>query len=241
MMTAHDLLVFDREYQSVLFKYIGFIESQMRAQYSHWMRYEHGDCALYNSDLFLRKLNHTRTIEILNQEIARAARKAGSSKAAQEQSRQNIPIDTAIECATLGTVSRLFSNTSDRKVTDKVACSFGCSKSELSSWLRTITDVRNICAHFSPYVTKRQIPSVPLRIKCMPRSDNTATFYIVLLILHLISFNSSFLPPSLNRALSMKRELEELFEKFLLQHGDLSRAVGIPPDWRVQIELALRD
>ena len=73
---ANDLMTFDRRYQSILFKYIGIIEAQMRAQYSHWMGHFHGDFSIYDTSLFLRIENHVRTILHLRDEMGRKIRRS---------------------------------------------------------------------------------------------------------------------------------------------------------------------
>lgn len=145
---VNDLLAFDRRYQSVLFRHIGIFESKLRVQHARRMEEAHGTFALYDETLFLRPDRYERSMGFYSSEVKRQASKSRAVRRSLEESGGRLPIGRDMECVTLGTLSQLFSNTADQEVTSGVASSFGCSKSELSSWTRTITDVRNVCAHF---------------------------------------------------------------------------------------------
>lgn len=237
---ANDLMTFDRRYQSILFKYIGIIEAQMRAQYSHWMGHFHGDFSMYDTSLFLRIENHVRTILHLRDEMGRKIRRSRWMTEAFVSNGERLPVDQAVECATLGTLVQLFSNTADRDVTGRVSSSFGCSKAELSSWMKTITDVRNICAHFDSYVTRRQIPSTPMAITGMPEADNRSTFYIVLIILSLLSARITFSDLNLTYANRMQCEVKNLVSDFVrLYPMGLVRLMGFHESWERDVDFAV--
>ena len=228
---AHDLLTFDRRFQSVLFKYMGVLEMQMRAQYSHWMEKAHGAFSLYDSTQFLREDNHLKSLKHLDDEILRKVRRSRGLKRVYEQSGNRLPIAKAVECATLGTLVQLFSNTKDADVTSRVCESFACRKSELSSWMKTLTDVRNICAHFDCYAARKQIPSTPRRIRGLDGADNTKTSYIVLVILRLIASNAPFKDRNLDYAFRMMTDMRALTGDYGGMYRDLLRIIGFPDDW----------
>lgn len=235
---THDLLSFDRKYQAILFKYIGVVEAQMRAQYSHRMETAHGEYALYDASLFLRRENYEKTLSFYQAEVQRKARRSWAMRSLIERSGGRLPIASGVECVTLGTLSQLFANTADARVTRKVAESFGCTKSELSSWLKTITDVGNVCAHFDSYAVRRQIPSNPLKIADMPESDNKSTFYIVLLLLHLMEQKIPSNDLSLIYTFIMRREIRELVESMRQRLPGMLPHLGFPNDWKAQMDYA---
>ena len=235
---AHDILTFDRRYQSILFRYIGIVESQMRAQYAHRMEALHGAFALYDSSLFLRRKNYDKSMRFYGAEVGRQLRKSRHLRKVSAESGGRLPIEYGVECATLGTLSQLFSNTADTRVTERVSTSFGCTKTELTSWLRTVTDVRNICAHFDAYAVRRQIPSLPLRIADMPDADNRGTFYVVLLLLNLMEQRVLFSDLNLVYTYTMRHDIKSLVEPFDEAHPGVIRHLGFPEDWEAQMDCA---
>lgn len=174
---AHDLITYDRRMQSVILKYTGIIETQFRARFSRAMGALHGDFCLYDADNFLRRDRWESVMADVRREIGRRSRRDRSLRAAMDRSDGTVPVDAAVECMTLGTLSKLYNNAADRTATEWVAGGFNSRPVELRSWMRTMADVRNVCAHFNPYVILRQIPSTPLPIVGCPLS-NTSPFYV---------------------------------------------------------------
>lgn len=236
---ACSLLMFDRRYQSILFKHIGTVETQMRAQYAHWMGVLHGPFSLYDETLFLRRENHAKSLAIFAEEAARKARKSKRVKNEIDANGGRLTLSTGMECTTLGTMSRLYANTADQKVASKIANSFCCTKAELSSWLKTLTDVRNICAHFDSYVTRKQIPSTPLKIADMPNANSNGTFYIVLLLIKLLSAQRArFSNPERTRNHELENEVRELAGLYSEAHSRPLSDIGFPDDWESLMEQA---
>ena len=235
---AHDVMTFDRRYQATLMKYIGIFEMQMRAQYSHHMRINSGDFPLYNPSLFLRSEMYSRTFNVFEREVVTRRRNRDARvTSALSTNGGMLPVELATECMSLGCLMRFYANTKDRRVTGAVSNSFGTSKSNLISWGKTITSVRNICAHFEPYVTRAQIPSTPRRLQDT-NADNNQTFYIVLLLLSLLSSNAQFPDKALEYSFRMKLDIASEVNGFALLYSHALQAMGIPGNWRQLIESA---
>ena len=173
---AHDLLTYDRRMQTVILRYIGIVESQFRARYSRAMSALHGDMALYDPALFRKEERWARAMRDASREIARKANMSRAVRGALD-AEGKAPVGVAVEYMTLGTLSKLYDNTSDQAVVDWVAHGMNASARELRGWLRTVADVRNVCAHFNPYAVRRQIPTTPLPIRGCELS-NRSPFYI---------------------------------------------------------------
>lgn len=218
---AHDVLTFDRRYQALLFMYIGVVETQMRAQYAHWMAARHGDGALYDKGLFHDVGRWERSVGAVMREARRRA-PGGTCRP---------PVGVAVEGMTLGTLVKLYSNTADREVTGPVAGSFRCSKRELSNWMRVMTDVRNICAHFGCLAARRQLPSKPLPIRRLEGCDAASTFYAVLLLQRLLSTDARFHDANLLYSERMMSELRGVVAPFREAYPGLLPALGFPPRW----------
>lgn len=231
LKTAHDMLTFDRRIQSVLLKYIGIIEAQMRAQYSAAMASTHGPFAIYDAALFLRPERYEKTFVAYSEEVDRASKRNRDIRLECEKFDGCLPIWAGAECMTLGVLSSFYSNTSDRSITDSVADSFGVKKDELTNWMKTVTEVRNICAHFEPLLVRRQLPSVPKRIlgvQCERRSP----FMAMLIVSHLLGKSVGSFDPNLNYGNRVKEELAGViigFEQHCNGHVPIQR---FPFNWR---------
>ena len=227
---AHDLMYFDRRCQSVLFEYIGVFETQLRAQFGHWLREEAGDYAIHEQRLFLNQKNYQESIRRLNTE---AARKAKNSRTfAKCMNNGQIRIDAAVECMSLGTLSQLYSNCKQTENTKKIAESFGVSKSDLVNWSRTITAARNACAHFDCLFLRKQLQKTPRAIRGINGMSSRKPFYLVLLIEKLLSssmvFGDQALHYSSRLAIRMTDEIEQVEENV----PGLMDYLGLPDDWR---------
>ena len=203
--TANNLMTFDRRMQATVLKYIGVFEARFRALYLSTIAECHGAYAIYDSGLFLRADRHAATMANYEREVSNRIKRDAPMRRAYENGCGKLPLWMGLECMTLGTLSALYSNTADKTASGFIANSLGCTKAELSSWMRTITAVRNICAHFEPLFVRRQIPSVPKKIIGV-NCPRTAPLYAVLLLVKLLEepgFTSS------DRNLIYARRLEE--------------------------------
>lgn len=228
---AHDTLTFDRTFQSILFKYIGIFETQFRAKYSHLMKEEYGNFALYSKDNFLREENYKASFKFYENEVRRQIRKDFKLSKIYKSNNDKLPIHAGVECMTLGTLLQLYANTKSNNITKGVASTFGTTKAELSSWAKSICDVRNVCAHFDCYLTRRQIPSIPRKIRNI-KADNTSTFYIVLILLRILDYENPFNDLCLNYADELRRDIEFAIKEYAEIYDYLLPDLGFPDNYK---------
>lgn len=229
---ASDLLSFDRLMQAVTLRFIGVIEAQMRAQYSHAMAERHGSLAIYDGSLFLREDRYMRSRESYDAEVGKKARRSKKVKRLMDQNGGMIPIWAGVECMTMGTLFNLYSNTADNEVTRRVADSFGVTKDELANWSKTLTEVRNICAHFEPLFVRKQLPSVPKPIKGGPNCPRRAPLYSSAIIAYLLRNSIETYDKPLMYGELFKAELSETIEEFERFAGSPVPIPGFPFNWR---------
>ena len=231
---AHDLLTFDRRMQSVLLRYIGIFESQFKAQYLASFAAQHGAYALYAPDLFLRANYYETSLGYYESEVAKRVSRDGAYRRHYKEGDGKLPLWMGLECMTLGTVASFYSNTADRKVTDWVAGSFGVTKSELVSWTKTITSIRNICAHFEPLFVRKQLPAQPKRIKgtTCPRR---APLYSVVLVAHLLRNSIDTSDKNLEYGRSLETEASIEIEYFQRYFNGAIPLPNFPFNWRTHL------
>lgn len=228
---AYDLFALDRCLQSILFRFIGLFELQLRSQYANAMGERYGAFPQYNESLFLRKATYYESMKIYRHEVDGKAKKNRALAKKIERNGGMLPIWHAVELLSLGTLSRFFSNTKDNDATRSISHSFNASKTDLSSWIKTIVAVRNICAHFDHFVVRRQIPSIPkpiVGVEC----ENTSPFYIVLILARILDAEPETERSSTRNSEQIKSDTQSIFDCFFKSHNSLSTLPGIPKNWK---------
>lgn len=236
--TAHDALTFDRDLKASILKHIGVFEGQMRARYGHLIAEAHGPFPIYDEGLFLNAGNHAKTLGSFREEVSkRATRERGLADECSAHGGR-LPIWRAVECMTLGTLCHFYANTRDNSVTGAVAASFGASKAELVNWSKTITQVRNICAHFEPYIIRKEIPSTPMRIKGCECPRRTPLFIVVLLAKLLGAHSADPRNRGLDYGLRVRLDARTTIGDFESFSGGVVPIPGFPLNWRTLLDVS---
>lgn len=184
------LMDLDRDLQGSLMRAIGAIEAQVKARYCVLIVVGFGVECLYDHGNFNREAVHSRCIGAIGRELRRQAR--GNDSLRTWLGGGPVPCDVALGASTFGTLSKLVANTASAEVVCELAASLGTDQTSLVSWLRTLTAVRNICAHFGVLAARGQIPAVPRRIRGCS-DDHTAPLYALALVDELLRGREAFL------------------------------------------------
>jgi abortive infection bacteriophage resistance protein len=228
--TAHDLLQFDRRFQSILLKYIGMFEMQLRAQYAYKMNESAGEHCLYDPGLFLDYAKYARTMETVGGELRKRAKHSKRLRSTLDGNGGKAPVWHAVECMSLGNLSKLYSNTKDVAVTHSVADSFGVKRDELTSWLACLTAARNSCAHYDCLAFRKQLSTPPKRIRGVD-CPNTIPFYTVFLLEKVLSTNRVFDDDSLHYSSDLATEIVAAIADFRQSQTGLISAMRLPENW----------
>lgn len=143
-----DLYNFDRHFRLIVFNAIERIEVALRAKLIYHLSLNHGECWYINQSIFTDKIQHADFLSKLNREMK------SSSEEFMKSHYKNHKTDypeawKALEVVTMGTISKIYDNLNHQlPEKSKIANEFGLSSVKVfSSWLRSITLVRNIIAH----------------------------------------------------------------------------------------------
>jgi abortive infection bacteriophage resistance protein len=167
------LYCFDRDLKHIVFQAMEKLENCLKAQISNHMSLSFGAHWYTDSRHFSTLFNHQ---ELLDEIKAKADAQYPPNSFRHYQSRylpQGTPASWMVfEELTLGTVSRILESlqgsnpkkgyTSPR---NEICAFFGTTHNFLTSWIRTLTWVRNVCAHHG-YLWQRKIlfePQFPVR------------------------------------------------------------------------------
>ena len=163
------LYVFDRELRLLLLDAIERLEVAMRAQLTNTLAEHHGPHGYLDATLFDTRYNHAWLIDQLdNKAKAREvetflAHYRSKYTAAPAQP----PIWMAVELLTFKEVSILFAHLRQAKDTQRIEAHFDCKFPLLKSWFRSLSDLRNVCAHHAR-VWNREFGSRPEMPKKIP-------------------------------------------------------------------------
>ncbi len=141
---------FDCQLRLILFSAIEFIEISLRAKMIYHLSQTYGGLWYLNDALFADSAKHKIHISALQEEFARSGEVF--AKAFRERYTNEEPdVWLIFEVATFGILSKIYKNL-NHVLPEKsvIAKDFGLNlHSELSSWLESVTSLRNIVAHHS--------------------------------------------------------------------------------------------
>lgn len=225
---AQQLILLDQALQAVLLRGIGTIEVQFRAAYSRFMADEHGPFAHRHRENFQKDEHFEKFLEDYGRELGYKIRNGNRHVRASFEEYGDLPIWEAVDLMPLGTLSKLYRNTRSKDIRRAVADTFGCKYEFLTSWLRTICEVRNRCAHFddvciTPLVCRpKKIPGVI--------AQNDTAFYAALVVQRLIEGSDAaiFDVVSEQHYTSFANEFVSIADKM---QPIVFKAAGFPPNW----------
>ena len=164
------LYVFDRELRLLLLDAIERIEVALRTQLANTLADHHQPHGYLSPLVFDSRYDHSWLLKTLAQP------QKGKNKETFLLHYQNNypnspaqpPIWMAVECLTFSEVSILFANLRNPKDTQRIEQHFGWKFTVLKSWFRSLSDLRNLCAHHSR-VWNREFGSFPELPKRCPQ------------------------------------------------------------------------
>jgi len=192
---ANELFTFDRRYQSILLENIGLLEVQVRAAFAQEIAAARGPYALYDPDSFRQsvqgKTGYAAAFARYEEDLRKALSHRGARLLHQAQGGR-VPVWSAVEAMSFGTLSQFFSLTRSGAVRSAVAERFCIDQSVLVGWLRCLTDVRNVCAHYG-VLCGRQLSKVPKALRGFRRfKDNRHPLYAAVVLARLLRQDQVF-------------------------------------------------
>lgn len=165
------LYEFDRELRILIFDVIERIEIALRTRLIYHLSHEVDPWWFQNLELFANSGDIVKTLASVNSELSR------SRDAFIVEHRDKYKKDTrfppawkTLEVVSFGNLSKMYGNLKPGiKAKDLIAAEFGTvNHTFLPSWLQTIAQIRNICAHHGRLWNK----NLPGRPKLLPKPPN---------------------------------------------------------------------
>jgi abortive infection bacteriophage resistance protein len=224
------LYAFDRDLRSIVFSAIQDIEIALRTRIIHHFSMKHGAFWFMNASLFSDAEIFDKCFLSLQNEVSRSKEDFLLEHFKKYDSPSMPPVWKTLEVASFGTLSKLFCNMADISVKKSVAKSFGLPQYKyLESWIRSITVLRNCCAHHAR-IWNRRFPLMPQ----LPKHLSFAWIEVdVAKPMKLFALLSTILYLEQN-IVSNSSIKERLLALFLRQHQSRLKAMGFPENWREQ-------
>lgn len=229
---VHDLVTIDRRFQAIVFKYIGIIEAQLRAQYSRLMALENGAFGLYDPASFFNEKQYKTSLRNAEKEADRRSKRDRRIEKRLKRDDGRIPLGYAVECMSFGTLSRFITNTRSSQVRNGISKSFGIDYFQLKSWMRSLAVLRNTCAHFDCFLALPQDPMPPVKLRGL-EYNNQAPFSIAIVICRFIAENSYFKKSELNYSYRLWRDLRDLLDEAQEEMPEALSLIDVPKDFDV--------
>jgi abortive infection bacteriophage resistance protein len=210
---------FDQQLRSLIFSAIEEIEIYARTVISYFHAHKYGANGYLDAANFIPEHKHSILLANLASEKAHN-RHLPFVKHHIKHYDGIFPVWVAVELFTLGMLSHFYMDlpVADRRV---IAKKFNTKDAYLTSWIITLTKLRNICAHYGRlyYSQVASPPKLPPRLKLKP----TRRLFDQVLTLKLLSptpeqWNTSFLP-------KLSALIDEYGESISLED------IGFSPDW----------
>lgn len=165
---ALTLYNFDTQLRILIFEAIQEIEIALRTKVNHEFSMQHGAFWFYDTSLADDEHKYIENMNAIDRELQRS--KEDFIKEHKQRYDKPVfpPSWKTLELASFGTLSKLYYNCNDTKTKKRIARQFNLPQHEvLESWMRSLTVLRNCCAHHSRIWNRRltNAPqlSVPLR------------------------------------------------------------------------------
>jgi len=223
---------FDRELRILLFDVIEKLEISLRTKMIYHLSHEFNPWWFQNFDLFQDSRALVKTLSNLEEEISRS--KDITIKSHFKKHKDDLrfpPAWKSLEQTSFGALSKLYGNLKNTiKSKDVIAKEFGVvNHTFLPSWLQSISQIRNYCAHHSR-LWNRNLPGAPKLlpnppnkwVRQIPKQHEFQYLYIHLCIM---KYLLNIVQPENH----FTERLYILFEKY----PNVDRnALGMKPDWQ---------
>lgn len=213
---------FDRKLRRLLLTVIEEIELMMRAQFSYYHAQKYGALGYLDRKNFNENLhNHEKFINHIEKSVERNKNQPFVKHHIDKYDGQ-FPLWVIIELFSLGELSLFYSDmaVADKKVIAKDL--FNSTYSNVSTWLRCLTDLRNYCAHYSRLYFSL-FPAIPPTPKGFSYKLGKRIFDYILVLKFLYNNPSKW---KNSFVIELETLLDEYSDCIKLSH------IGFPKEWK---------
>lgn len=222
---------FDRELRLLLFDVIEKIEISLRTKLIYHLSHEYGPWWFQNTDLFIDSRELVKTLYNLDEELERS--RDAFIKEHNKKHKDDMrfpPAWKTLELTSFGSLSKLYGNLKNTvKSKDTIAREFRTvNHTFLPSWLQSIAQIRNYCAHHSRLWNK----NLPGRPKLLPHPPHPWINNVpkeqefMMLYVHLCCMKY------LLNVVQPQNHFKQRLEQLLIKYPNVDpNALGFKPNW----------
>lgn len=213
---------FDRKLRLLLLGALETIEIAFRTHISYEMAHTFGPLGYKDTENFINEKFHKESINELETLINQSRK--GELFIQHHFKKYNgvIPIWAAIEVTSFGFLSKLYRNLNEGVKKHIAKTYYNVPNHYLESWLRTLSNVRNVCAHYGRLYNKELTFKPSLFKEDKKLFDNNFIFSAIYIILRLLTKNEG------TRLLT---DLEALIHQY--EDALEFEYIGFPSNWKV--------
>ena len=223
---------FDRELRILLFEVIERIEIGFRTKLIYHLSHEISPWWFEDSANFKNQVEHTETLLAIDRELNQTKEvfiKEHYKKYHTDTRRP--PAWKTLEVASFGNISKLYGNLLPTIASkDVIAAELGTVNHRfLPSWLQSITQIRNICAHHGRLWNK----NLPGRPKLLPKPPQPWLANVPPPIEHHLLYVHLCCMKYLLNIINPGNHLTDRFNKILIKYPNIDpNALGLKPNWQ---------
>lgn len=221
---------FDSELRTIMFEAIQNIEIALRSKVNHEFSMKQGAFWFINSNLVEDEHKYVENLNAVDRELQRSKEDFIKDHKQKYDKPVFPPSWKTLELVSFGTLSKLYYNNTDTKTKKRIARQFNLPNHEvLESWMRSLTVLRNCCAHHSRIWNRRlsNAPQLCINLRGPWINSNGIDGNK----LYAITCCIAYWLDSLEHSEQFKKALKQLISKY--PSVDIA-AMGFPSNWQSQ-------
>lgn len=215
------LYEFDRRLRLLLLGVLETIEIAFRTHISYEIAHKFGPLGYEDKENFINEKFHQDSLVELNRLIDKSRKGELFIEHHFKKYDGKIPIWAAIEVTSFGFISKLYRNLNEDVKRHIAKIHYNVPYFYLESWLQSLSNVRNVCAHYGRLYNKKLTFKPRLFREELKQFDNQLTFAAIYIIQRLLTKIEG------NRFIT---DLEALILEYE-DNIDFSH-IGFPPNWK---------
>ena len=219
---------FDKKLRTIIFTAIQDIEVALRTRIIHFFSLRHGAFWFMDASKFLNHSIYQTCLDNLQNELKRSREEFIQDHFTRYASPSMPPVWKTLEVVSFGNLSKLYANIKGTNAKKEVSKSMGLPKYDyMESWMRSLTVLRNSCAHHSR-IWNRRFPTMPQLPNRLPLTwvdtSHIRPMKLYAQLCTILYLEQSILPNS-----NIKQQLLALFSDY----PNVSlRNMGFPHGWQ---------
>lgn len=225
---ANSLYEFDMELRSLLFQAIQSLEIVIRTKLIQHFSSAHGPFWFMEVALCDSEHRFSENLSAVDREVHRSKEDFIKEHFKKYDKPEFPPAWKTMELLSLGTLSKLYYNFADNKIKKAIARSFNIPQHEvLESWMRSLTGLRNHCAHHAR-LWNRHLTETP-QLKAKFRGKWITDYGFAPNKLYAVLCCLAYWLDSMDKGTTFKQHFKDL----LLRYPSVdTAAMGFPANWQ---------